>query len=46
MSEDKKDEENIEKIALTEDILIEEGYVIDSGKTVEITVLDNTIISG
>ena len=46
MSEEINNEETIEKISITEDILENEGIVIETGKPIEITILDNSVISG
>ena len=46
MSEENNTEETIEKISLAVDILEEDGFVIETEKTVEITILDNGLISG
>ena len=47
MSEEKETEEKeIEKFSLAEEILETEGFVIETGKPIEITILDNGVISG
>ena len=41
-----ENEEDVIKISVSEDILTTEGFVIQTGEKVEITVLDKGIISG
>jgi len=44
--ENKEKKEDVIKISLTEDILKTEGFVIQTGEKVEITVLDKGLVSG